>query len=310
MRRLILTASMVVAVSFVQYAGDVAAVADAMSRPGRYAFAVESSPSGMKGRVLVEPSGAFLIERMLPGGDTSFMAFFADSIYSYSRGELSREAADGRESGAAAAWVPAVIAGEIRKALADTARYTVTRPSAEEVAVSFHPGGVEYTRTELRLDPASGRPVSKTVTRTDDGSEMLREDYSPLDGELPERIDASYLRRRFPDAFVARLPHTRLKRVNGEGRVDLREEARDALVVVLDAVSAEAGEMMTRARGVASGRPVFWAFTNTRVEDIAALCPSLPAGETALSNASGLGYESGSMIIIENSEIKEIRCLR
>lgn len=114
MRRLILSASIVAAVSFVQYAGDTATVPDEMSRPGRYAFAVESSPSGMKGRVLVEPSGEFLIERMLPGGDTTFMAFFADSIYSYSRGELRREAADGRESGVSAAWVPAVMARELR----------------------------------------------------------------------------------------------------------------------------------------------------------------------------------------------------
>lgn len=108
---------------------------------------------------------------------------------------------------------------------------------------------------------------------------------APADG-VPDTLTTAYLRARYPEAFVERLPRVSLKDVHTGNRVDLRAQASDAIVVVLCARDPSTPALMERVRSEAGRYPVFWAFTDTRIEDILEVCPESRPGETALSNAS------------------------
>lgn len=283
-----------------------------LGSPVRCALAV----SGLRdtGRVLVLPDGDVLVESTPEGREEPvFAAFFADSVYNYTSGTLRRSKASGPvDMGYLFKRTPSGLASQIREILADS---TFTTELATADSISFtSPAGKDGSIFRVLFTFLRGLPlgVSKTVTSTSgEVFELLREEYSPLGGELPDSIDAAYLRRRFPFAFLPRLPHTAFKNIAGGARVDLREQARDAIVVFLDALEPATPARIAAARRLAAGQPLFWAFRDTRPEDVRAVLPALLPGETALTNVLLGEYRQGTVlriaggIIVETIELPE-----
>lgn len=289
-------------------ATPVDSIVGALERPRAFAARIEST-TGLAGTVLESPDGDFIVAYRLPGdaGD-SFVAAIADSIYRYKRATLSVEpmrpeafAADGM-----ARFAPAVLASHIRACLASDgpSRVSVSLPDALSVE-TIHDGS-PVAADVFVFDTATGRLRSETVrVLTSPGNDILRHELVPCEG-APEHISRATLERLYPEAFIPRLPHTALKTVGSgsQSRVDLREEARDALVAVLEAFDPSTPAMMARVRAAAAGRTIFWAFTDTRVDDITDRCPDpLPEGETALMGARALGVNAPALIEVKNRTI-------
>ncbi len=282
------------------------ALLDSLRRPRLFVASVEAA--GQEGLVLTLPTGEFLIEASVPDSDERrFTALGRDSVvYAYSRGYLRRGAmADGIPGGE---WLPAAVAERVEARLSDTGSNSVDSVSPEYLSVLTSVDGTPRSRTIVRLDPTGRmlRSVERRIAAAD--APGLCVTYKAVNNfEVPNSIDEAWLRERYPDAFVPRLPHTALKNVHDESgaRVDLHSQARDAVVVVLDATDPSCKAQIKSARKTAHGMPIIWAFRDARADDIMRVMPSPMAGETTLARAVALPYPSRTLLVLRGGEIVE-----
>lgn len=185
---------------------------------------------------------------------------------------------------------------------------TVQNPEDTLIYASFADTILSYSpRGSLRITTskeASFPPFVESFFSGEDSS-VFDMETSPLPSEnLPTHLSTEYIREHFPSAFTPRLPRTALKDVHTANRVDLRSQACDAIVVCLSALDPQTPELMDRVRHEAGRLPIFWAFTDTKVEDILQIYPKPLPSETALSGAS-LPYPVGSVLLISEGAVRE-----
>ncbi|MDE6276998.1 MAG: hypothetical protein K2M06_02715 [Muribaculaceae bacterium] len=299
-------------------APEVDALFDSIAAPRLFVARVEA-PEGT-GFVLTLPSGQFLDERTLaPGNDrpqTDFIALGAgDTLYTYSRGVLRTSLELVRPSGSSHRWLPAQLVEGFRRDMESSPERNVIESIDDGTIVFAHPvRGHVLGRTIINFDPETY--ALKSVRRnagpeSEPKNELVLAEYTPVsDFALPEGgITRRWLQERYPDAFVERLPHTFMKKVHTAGRVDLHDEASDAIVVVLEATDPATPGHIAAVRALAAGRPIYWAFRDTKIEDILEVMPAATPGETALSNALGLRMQAPLMLVVRDGVIAEKRKL-
>ncbi|MDE6311931.1 MAG: hypothetical protein K2L96_08985 [Muribaculaceae bacterium] len=288
------------------YAASADAMLDSLRRPRLFVASVEAARQ--EGLVMTLPTGEFLVEATVPGTDEiRFTALGCDSVvYAYSRGFLRRgELADGIPGGE---WLPGAVAERVSARLSDSKSNAVDSVARDYLSVLTSMDGTPRSRTILRFDSTGCmlRSVERRVVAPD--APGLSVTYKPLAGfEVPSKIDEAWLRSRYPDAFVPRLPHTALRNVHDEGgaRVDLHSQARDAVVVILDATDPSCAAVIRSARKASHGLPLFWAFRDARNDDILRVMPSPAPGETALGRAVALPYAPRTLLVLRGGEIVE-----
>lgn len=281
-------------------------ILESLSTPGFMSARVDiTSPSRAESwEILTIPHGDFLIEGPEKG---EFLAGCGGELLKYRQGNLTRDMISAAAFSPSVQWLPSVMASTLRKQLADTAAYRVISPEKGVITVESLRGGLPYLETRYVFSTGSHMPVSVTRTSVSKGTELQSAAYTPLVIQTPDSISESYLRGRFPDAFIPRLPHTHFKTLFGERRFDMRSEVNDSLVAVIDAASPGCIDKMTDVRERAAGRPVVWAFVNTNVEDILLVYPETVRGETALYGAGRLPLNT--LYEVKNQEIISQSCL-
>lgn len=319
MKKPLISALALAAAFVLPAASPVDSILGVLEHPRAFAARIEST-AGLTGSVLESPDGDFIVAYRLPGQEAdAFVAEIADSVYRYKRATLSVEpvrpeafAADGM-----ARFAPKVLASYLRACIASgsaTSRVRAVLP--DTISVETLHDGVPVAADVFVIDASTGRLRAEIIRAITPGGDVLRHEIIPSDS-VPDRITRATLERLYPEAFIPRLPHTFLKTVGtgSQARVDLRDEARNAVVAVLDAFDSATPALMDRVRVLAAGRPIFWAFTDTRIDDITDRCRGpLPAGETALMGARALGFTPPALIEIENQTITSVtdpsECLR
>lgn len=292
----------------------VADIIDALERPVRFAAAVSTSSrhNCIAGQVVAMPNGDYIIDYNVDGRqEPNFIASLSDSIYAYNRGKLIRKSSsEGTlNDRAMSIWAPKELARVLRAQLADTAGYRITATSPELLTVHVMQDGTPCYSTIYAFDPKTKMPQQIIQRANDSDAEAVRTVFTPLETELPKALTPGYVQERFPETVVPRLPHTKLKDVHAARRVDLRDEATDAVVAVLDATDPDTPSRMVHVRNLASGRRIYWAFTDTKTEDILDICPYPSQGETVLSHASALGFKAPALIETQDSIITTVNQL-